>query len=172
MNRSQKEAQVTELRQIFEAHQLMVVTHQTGLTVAEASELRNQMRDAGAKFRITKNRLAKIAIKGSKFEQLADQFSGPTAIAVSEDPVAAAKVISEFAKTNDNLVILGGALDEKALDAVGVAALAKLPSLDDLRSKLIGVLQAPAGKLASILQAPAGQLARVVSAYSIREQTE
>ena len=172
MNRSQKEAQVTELRQIFEAHQLMVVTHQTGLTVAEASELRNQMRDAGAKFRITKNRLAKIAIKGSKFEQLADQFSGPTAIAVSEDPVAAAKVISEFAKTNDKLVILGGALDEKALDAVGVAALAKLPSLDDLRSKLIGVLQAPAGKLASILQAPAGQLARVVSAYSSREQTE
>jgi large subunit ribosomal protein L10 len=172
VNRSQKEAQVTELRQIFEAHQLMVVTHQTGLTVAEASELRNQMRDAGAKFRITKNRLAKIAIKESKFEQLADQFSGPTAIAVSEDPVAAAKIISEFAKTNDKLVILGGALNEKALDAAGVAALAKLPSLDDLRSKLIGVLQAPAGKLASILQAPAGQLARVVSAYSIREQTE
>jgi large subunit ribosomal protein L10 len=127
------------------------------------------MRDAGAKFRVTKNRLAKIAIKGSKFEQLADQFSGPTAIAVSEDPVAAAKVVSEFAKTNDKLVILGGALGEKMLDAAGVAALAKLPSLDDLRSKLIGVLQAPAGKLASVVQAPAAQLARVLSAYGRTE---
>ena len=169
MDRSQKEAQVAELRQTFEAHHLMVITHQTGLTVAEVSELRNQMRDAGAKFRVTKNRLAKIAIKGSKFEQLADQFSGPTAIAVSEDPVAAAKVVSDFAKTNDKLVILGGALGEKALDAAGVAALAKLPSLDDLRSKLIGVLQAPAGKLASVVQAPAAQLARVLSAYGRTE---
>ena len=172
MDRSQKEAQVAELRQTFEAHHLMVITHQTGLTVAEVSELRNQMRDAGAKFRVTKNRLAKIAIKGSKFEQLADQFSGPTAIAVSEDPVAAAKVVSEFVKTNDKLVILGGALDEKALDAAGVAALARLPSFDDLRSKLIGVLQAPAGKLASVIQAPAGQLARVLSAYGSTEQSE
>jgi large subunit ribosomal protein L10 len=169
VDRSQKEAQVAELRQTFEAHHLMVITHQTGLTVAEVSELRNQMRDAGAKFRVTKNRLAKIAIKGSKFEQLADQFSGPTAIAVSEDPVAAAKVVSEFAKANDKLVILGGALGEKALDAAGVAALAKLPSLDDLRSKLIGVLQAPAGKLASVVQAPAAQLARVLSAYGRTE---
>ena len=172
MNRSQKEAQVAELRQTFDAHHLMVITHQTGLTVAEASALRNQMRDAGAKFRVTKNRLAKIAIKGSKFEQLTDQFSGPTAIAVSEDPIAAARVVSEFVKTNDKLVILGGALDEKALDAAGVAALARLPSLDDLRSNLIGVLQAPAGKLASVIQAPAGQLARVLSAYGNTEQSE
>jgi len=127
------------------------------------------MRDAGAKFRVTKNRLAKIAIKGSKFEQLADQFSGPTAIAVSEDPVAAAKVVSEFAKTNDKLVIIGGALDEKVLDVAGVAALARLPSLDNLRSKLISVLQAPAGKLASVIQAPAAQLARVMSAQGRTE---
>ena len=169
MDRSQKEAQVVELRQTFEAHHLMIITHQTGLTVAEISILRNQMRDAGAKFRVTKNRLAKIAIKGSKFEQLADQFSGPTAIAVSEDPVAAAKVVSEFAKTNDKLVILGGALDEKVLDVAGVAALARLPSLDNLRSKLISVLQAPAGKLASVIQAPAAQLARVMSAQGKTE---
>ena len=169
MDRSQKEAQVVELRQTFEAHHLMVITHQTGLTVAEVSILRNQMRDAGAKFRVTKNRLAKIAIKGSKFEQLADQFSGPTAIAVSEDPVAAAKVVSEFAKTNDKLVIIGGALDEKVLDVAGVAALARLPSLDNLRSKLISVLQAPAGKLASVIQAPAAQLARVMSAQGRTE---
>ena len=169
MDRSQKEAQVVELRQTFEAHHLMVITHQTGLTVAEVSILRNQMRDAGAKFRVTKNRLAKIAIKGSKFEQLADQFSGPTAIAVSEDPVAAAKVVSEFAKTNDKLIILGGALDEKVLDVGGVAALARLPSLDNLRSKLISVLQAPAGKLASVIQAPAAQLARVMSAQGRTE---
>ena len=169
MDRSQKEAQVVELRQTFEAHHLMVITHQTGLTVAEVSILRNQMRDAGAKFRVTKNRLAKIAIKGSKFEQLADQFSGPTAIAVSEDPVAAAKVVSEFAKTNDKLVIIGGALDEKVLDVAGVAALARLSSLDNLRSKLISVLQAPAGKLASVIQAPAAQLARVMSAQGRTE---
>ena len=169
MDRSQKEAQVVELRQTFEANHLMVITHQTGLTVAEVSILRNQMRDAGAKFRVTKNRLAKIAIKGSKFEQLADQFSGPTAIAVSEDPVAAAKVVSEFAKTNDKLVIIGGALDEKVLDVAGVAALARLPSLDNLRSKLISVLQAPAGKLASVIQAPAAQLARVMSAQGRTE---
>ena len=169
MDRSQKEAQVVELRQTFEAHHLMIITHQTGLTVAEISILRNQMRDAGAKFRVTKNRLAKIAIKGSKFEQLADQFSGPTAIAVSEDPVAAAKVVSEFAKTNDKLIILGGALDEKVLDVGGVAALARLPSLDNLRSKLISVLQAPAGKLASVIQAPAAQLARVMSAQGRTE---
>ena len=169
MDRSQKEAQVVELRQTFEAHHLMVITHQTGLTVAEVSILRNQMRDAGAKFRVTKNRLAKIAIKGSKFEQLADQFSGPTAIAVSEDPVAAAKVVSEFAKTNDKLVIIGGALDEKVLDVAGVAALARLPSLDNLRRKLISVLQAPAGKLASVIQAPAAQLARVMSAQGRTE---
>jgi large subunit ribosomal protein L10 len=169
VDRSQKEAQVVELRQTFEAHHLMVITHQTGLTVAEVSILRNQMRDAGAKFRVTKNRLAKIAIKGSKFEQLADQFSGPTAIAVSEDPVAAAKVVSEFAKTNDKLVIIGGALDEKVLDVAGVAALARLPSLDNLRSKLISVLQAPAGKLASVIQAPAAQLARVMSAQGRTE---
>jgi len=169
VDRSQKEAQVAELRQTFEAHHLMVITHQTGLTVAEVSVLRNQMRDAGAKFRVTKNRLAKIAIKGSKFEQLADQFSGPTAIAVSEDPVAAAKVVSEFAKTNDKLVIIGGALDEKVLDVAGVAALARLPSLDNLRSKLISVLKAPAGKLASVIQAPAAQLARVMSAQGRTE---
>lgn len=172
MKRSQKEEQVAELRQTFEAHNLMVITHQTGLSVAETSQLRRQMREAGATFRVTKNRLVKIAIKGSKFEQLGDQFNGPTAIAYSEDPVAAAKVVAEFSKTNNKLVIVGGALDEKALDVAGVTALAKLPSLDDLRSKLIAVLQSPAGKLASVLQAPAGQLARVISAYGNTEQSE
>ena len=172
MNRSQKEAQVVELRQTFDAHHLLVITHQTGLSVAEASALRRQMRDAGATYRVTKNRLVKIAIKGSKFEQLAEQFSGPTAIAVSEDPVAAAKAVADFAKGNDKLVIVAGALDERALDAAAVAALARLPSLDGLRSILIGLIQAPAGKIASVLKAPAGQLARVMGAYGNTEQTE
>ena len=172
MNRSQKEAQVAELRQTFDAHHLMVITHQSGLSVAEASALRRQMRDAGATYRVTKNRLVKIALKGSKFEQLSEQFSGPTAIAVSEDPVAAAKVVADFAKANSKLVIVAGALDERALDAAEVAALARLPSLDDLRSKLIGLVQAPAGKIAGVLKAPSGQLARLMGAYSSKEQTE
>ena len=134
--------------------------------------MRRQMRDAGATYRVTKNRLVKIALKGSKFEQLSEQFSGPTAIAVSEDPVAAAKVVADFAKANSKLVIVAGALDERALDAAEVAALARLPSLDDLRSKLIGLVQAPAGKIAGVLKAPSGQLARLMGAYSSKEQTE
>ncbi len=172
MKRSKKEEQVAELRQTFESHNLMVVTHQTGLSVAEASELRRQMREAGATYRVTKNRLVKIAIKGSKFEQLGEQFSGPTAIAYSEDPVAAAKVVADFSKSNNKLIIVGGALDERALDVADVTALAALPSLDDLRSKLIALLQSPAGKLVTVLQAPAGQLARVISAYGNTEQSE
>lgn len=168
MDRSQKEALVAELRQTFDENELVVVTHQTGLTVAEASDLRRQMREAGARFKVTKNRLAKIALKGTKFEHLTELFSGPTAIAVSVDPVVAAKVAVEFANKNDKLTIVAGALGEKGLDPDGVKALAKLPSLDELRGKIIGLLQAPAGKLASVTQAPAAQLARVLNAYATK----
>ena len=169
MERAKKVALVAELRQTFEETELVVITHQSGLTVAEASDLRRRMREAGARFKVTKNRLVKLALKDTKFEQLTDMFTGPTAIAVSVDPVAAAKVAVEFAKKNEKLSIVAGALGDKELDIDGVMALAKLPSLDELRGAIIGLLQAPAGKLASITQAPASQLARVLNAYATKE---
>ncbi len=169
MDRAQKQALVAELQETFESNNLVVLTHQSGLTVAEVSELRKQMRDAGGSFKVTKNRLAKIALKGTKFEGLADQFTGPTAIAVSSDPVAAAKIAVEFANKNEKLQIVCGSLETEALDADAVMALAKLPSLDELRGKLIGLIQAPATKIAGVLQAPAGQLARVFGAYGSSE---
>lgn len=169
MDRGKKEALVAELRQTFDENELVVVTHQSGLTVAEASDLRRKMREAGARFKVTKNRLAKLALKDTKFEHLTDDFTGPTAIAVSVDPVAAAKVAVEFANKNDKLQIVSGALGEKGLDADGVKSLAKLPSLDELRGKIVGLLQAPAGKLASVTQAPAAQLARVFGAYAAKD---
>ncbi len=169
MDRSKKEALVAELHMDFEDNNLIVVTHQTGLTVLEASDLRRRMREAGAKFKVTKNRLVKIALKDTKFEDLADHFTGPTAIAFSEDPIAAAKVAVEFGNQNNKLTIVGGQLNEDALDIDGVKALAALPSLDELRGKLIALIQAPATKIAGVLQAPAGQLARVIGAYGASE---
>ena len=169
MDRSRKEALVAELHQTFEDTNLVVVTQQSGLTVQEVTALRSEMREEGASFRVTKNRLAKIALQGTKFEPLTDTFTGPTAIAVSEDPVAAAKVAVEFANKNDKLTIVGGALGEKILDVNDVKALAKLPSLDELRGKIVGLLQAPASKIVGVMNAPAGQLARVFSAYGSSE---
>ena len=171
MDRSKKEALVAELHQDFADNTLVVVTHQAGLTVAEVSQLRRKMRDAGCKFKVTKNRLAKIAVKETKFEALDNIFTGPTAIAVSKDPVAAARIAVEFANQNDKLTIVGGALDAKMLDADGVKALARLPSLDELRGKIVGLLQAPATKVAGVLQAPAGQLARVLGAYAAKAES-
>ena len=165
MDRAQKEQKVAELNETFGAVNLLVVTHNTGLTVTEITDLRRQIRSAGASFKVTKNRLTRLALMGTKFEALQTLFTGPTAIAYSDDPVAAAKVCVEFAKKNAKLSLVGGALGEEVLDADGVTALAKLPSLDELRGKLIGTLQAPATKVAMVLQAPAGQLARVLSAY-------
>jgi large subunit ribosomal protein L10 len=165
VDRAQKEQKVAELNETFGAVNLLVVTQNNGLTVAEATDLRRQIRSAGAGFKVTKNRLTRLALMGTKFEALQTLFTGPTAIAYSDDPVAAAKVCVEFAKKNAKLSLVGGALGEEVLDADGVTALAKLPSLDELRGKLIGTLQAPATKVAMVLQAPAGQLARVCSAY-------
>ena len=165
MDRSQKEALVATLNQVFEGSSLVVVTQQSGMTVSEASKLREQMRAEGASYRVTKNRLTRRALEGTKFEALQSLFTGPTAIATSTDPVAAAKVCVGFAKKNDKLTIVGGALDSEVLDASGIESLAKLPSLDELRATMIGLLQAPATKLAGVAQAPAGQLARVISAY-------
>jgi len=166
VDRSQKEQIVASLRQIFANTTLVVVTHQVGLTVADATDLRRRMGEAGATFRVTKNRLTKIALEDTSFAELAELFVGPTAIAFSEDPVAAARVVVDYAKKNDGLRIVGGALGEKMLDVDGVKALASLPSLDELRGTIIGLINAPATKVAGVLQAPAGQLARVLGAYA------
>ena len=170
MDRAQKEATVAGLNQTLGGVNLVVVTQQTGLTVYESMDLRRKVRAAGAGFKVTKNRLTRLALEGTKFQALQPLMTGPTALAFSEDPVAAAKVCVEFAKRNEKLTIIGGALGEQLLDVDGVQALAKLPSLDELRGKLVGLLQAPATKVAGVLQAPAGQLARVISAYGSQDE--
>ncbi len=170
MDRAQKEAAVAGLNQTLGGVNLVVVTHQTGLTVYESMALRRKVREAGASFKVTKNRLTRLALEGTKFQALQSLMTGPTALAFSEDPVAAAKVCVEFAKKNEKLTIIGGALGEQLLDVNGVQALAKLPSLDELRGKLVGLLQAPATKVAVVLQAPAGQLARVISVYGSQDE--
>ena len=170
MNRTEKQELVADLHKVFAATNLVIVTQQSGLTVAEVSLLRRRMRAAGAGYRVTKNRLTCLALEGTRFEDLRPMFTGPTAVAYSDDPVAAAKVCVEFATANDKLTIVGGALAGQTLDTSRITALAKLPSLDALRAKLIGVLQAPATKLAAVTQAPAAQLARVFSAYASRDK--
>ncbi len=169
MDRQEKEQLVAELNAVFSRVSLVVVTHQTGLTVAQSNALRTRMREAGAQFKVTKNRLVRLALEGTPYAEIKDLFTGPTAIAYSEDPVAAAKVAADFAKENDKLVILGGAMGETVLDEAAVKQLAKLPSLDEQRAMLIGLIQSPATKVASVLQAPAGQLARVFGAYGAKE---
>lgn len=172
MDRAQKKETVADLQASFKAAQAVVVTHYSGLTAAESTELRVSMRKEGARFRVTKNRLTKLALKDTSYEGLTDMFTGPTAVAFSDDPVAAAKAATAFAKKNENLVILGGGLGDVRLNAADVKALAELPSLDELRGKLVGLLQAPATKIAGVLQAPAGQLARVMSAYGQSDQQD
>jgi large subunit ribosomal protein L10 len=171
VNRSEKAEAIVELNQIFKDANLMVVTRQTGLTVQEVTDLRRKVRAAGASYKVAKNRLTLRALEGTRFTALGSLFKGPTAIAYSEDPVAAAKVIAAFAKNNEKLTIVGGALGENTLDVAGVQALATLPSLDALRSTIIGLLQAPATKVAVVLAAPAGQLARVFAAYGAKEDS-
>jgi large subunit ribosomal protein L10 len=170
VDRARKEELVTELSQSFAEAALVVVTQQTGLTVSESTELRSRMREAGAGYKVTKNRLAKLALAGTTYEQISDLFSGPTAIAYSADPVAAARVAVSYAKENDKLIVVGGAMGDTLLDENAVKALASLPSLDELRSKLVGLLNAPATKVAGVLQAPAGQLARVFGAYANQDE--
>ena len=170
MDRATKEQLVSVMNRTFQDSTLVVVTHQSGLTVAEATDLRRQIRDAGASFKVTKNRLARLALEGTKFQALQSLLTGPTAMAFSLDPVAAAKVCVEFANKNDKLTIVGGALGEQMLDPDQVKGLAKLPSLDELRGTLVGLLQAPATKLAAVTQAPAGQLARVFGAYGSQDE--
>jgi large subunit ribosomal protein L10 len=164
VDRTQKQNLVASLKVLFEGVNLVVITRQSGLTVAESTKLRRQMREAGASFKVAKNRLARLALEGTKFAELGPMFTGPTAIAASQDPVA--KVIVDFAKTNEKLVVVGGSLDGQALDVDAVKSLAALPSLDELRAKLVGMLQTPATRVARVLNAPAGQVARVIAAYA------
>jgi len=169
VNRSEKAEAIAELNQTFKDATLVVITRQSGLTVQEVTDLRRKVRAAGASYKVAKNRLMLRALEGTSFKALGSMFTGPTAIAYSKDPVAAAKVISAFAKDNEKLTIVGGALGENTLDVAGVQALATLPSLDALRGKIIGLIQAPATKIAGVLAAPAGQVARVFGAYGAKE---
>jgi large subunit ribosomal protein L10 len=169
MNRSEKTETVAALNATFNEAAVVVVTRNLGLTVSQSTDLRNKMREAGAGYKVAKNRLAKIALNDTQYSPLSDLLTGPTALATSGDPVAAAKVAVEFAKTNDKLEIVGGAMGATVLDVEGVKALASMPSLDELRAKLIGLVQAPATKIAQIVTAPAGQLARVFGAYAAKE---
>ena len=166
MNRQEKAELIETLQTTLNASTTVVVAHQVGMTVAESSDLRAKMREAGAGFKVTKNRIAKLALNDTPHTVLESLFTGPTAIGTSADPVAAAKVLVEYAKDNDKLTIVGGSMDGKSLDKAGVEALAKLPSLDELRGKLVGILQAPAAKLARVAKAPAGKVARVIKARS------
>ena len=166
MDRTQKQQIAAALHQDLADTVCVVVTHQTGLSVDEVTQLRRQMRNVGARYRVTKNRLARRALEGTPFANLAPLFTGPTAIAYSRDPVAAAKAAVEYANRNNKLTVIGGGLSGQTLDAAAVKALATLPSLDELRGKVIGLLNAPATKLAGLLLAPAGQLARVMAAHA------
>lgn len=169
MDRSQKADAVAELNRTFNEVGVVVVTRNLGMTVKQSTDLRNKMRAAGATYKVSKNKLAKIATQGTDYAVLADLLTGPTALSTSVDPVAAAKVVADFAKTNDKLEIVGGAMGSVLLDPAGVQALASLPSLDELRGKLVGLIAAPATKLATITQAPAAQIARVLAAYSEKQ---
>lgn len=158
MNREEKTELLNALHEVFSNAESVVITEYLGLTVAEADELRNKVRDAGASLRVTKNRIARLAVKDTKFEGLADLFKGPVAMAYASDPISACKACVEFAKNNEKLVIVGGALSDKALTLDEIKELAAIPSMDELRAKLVGLIQAPAAKLA-----------RVTKAYSEKE---
>ena len=172
MNRTEKADLVASLQQTLTGATLVVVTRQSGLTVSEVTSLRDQMRAAGAGYKVAKNRLARLALEGTSFTQLGTMLIGPTALAYSKDPVAAAKAAVDFAKGNDKLQIVGGALGDQQLDVEGVKALAALPSLDQLRAKLLALLNTPATRIAGVVQAPAGQLARVFAAYGSKGSEE
>ncbi len=168
MDRTTKEEKVASLKQTFEDSEMVVVTHYIGMTMPEMTDLRNRMREAGASFKVTKNRLTRLALQDTDFESLTELMTGPTALAYSADPVTAAKTAVNYAKDNDKLVILGGVFNGQSLDVDDVKNLAKLPSLDELRGKLVGMIQTPATRIAGVLQAPAGQVVRVIGAYGAK----
>jgi large subunit ribosomal protein L10 len=169
VDRAEKKEAVHNLHEIFAKTSVVVVAQYSGLTVAQMQRLRKQMKQAGAKVQVAKNRLAQIALKGTDVAAIGPLLKGPTLIAHSNDPVAAAKAVVAFAKDNDKFVLLGGAMGKTALNVDGVRSLATLPSLDELRAKLLGLLAAPATKLAQLANAPAAKVARVVAAYANKD---
>jgi large subunit ribosomal protein L10 len=170
LERAEKREAVTALNQVFKDTGTVVVAHYSGLTVSDMTDLRARMREAGGGVKVAKNRLAKLALEGTDVAHIADLFTGPTVIAFSKDPVAAAKVAVDYAKSNEKLVILGGAIGKTHLKPDGVQALATLPSLDELRAKLVGMIVTPATRIAQVVAAPAAQVARVVGAYANKDE--
>lgn len=170
MTRQEKEAEVQELNERFANDEVVVVTHYSGLTVSELTELRSNLREEGATFKVTKNSLAKMALKGTKFEELADMFTGPTGVATSQDPVAAARVAHKFAKGNSKLEIIGGSLNGETLDVKGIEALAKMPSLDEVRATIAGLIMAPARNIAALVGTPGSKLSGAIQAAGEKAQ--
>jgi large subunit ribosomal protein L10 len=170
VDRAEKSELVTSLAQVFKDTSTIVVAHYAGMSVAQMTAFRSKMREAGAGVKVAKNRLAVLALKGTDAEHISDLFKGPTVVAYSSDPVAAPKVATEFAKTNDKYIILGGSMGKTNLDPEGIKALASLPSLDELRARLVGMISSPATKVAQVLAAPAAQVARVVGAYAKKSE--
>ena len=171
MERAAKQELVTELKGAFKAAHTVVVAHYAGLTVGQMQTLRKQAKQAGARVKVAKNRLAKIALEGTDVAAIGALLKGPTLIAYSGDPVAATKVVVDFAKGHEKFVILGGAMGKTTLDVNGVKALASLPSLDQLRAKIVGLIQAPASKVAQLLNAPGTKVARVIQAYANKSES-
>jgi len=170
VERAEKKELVTALNKVLQTTTVVVVAHNKGLTVNQVNDLRGKMAQAGATIKVAKNRLAKLALDGTSAAGIKDLFMGPTMVAYAADPVAAPKVAADFAKGNEKFVILGGALGKTIMDAAAVKALAELPSLDQLRAKLVGMIQTPATRIAGVVQAPAGQLARVINAYATKDK--
>jgi len=169
MDRSQKAEAVAELNAVFNEVGVVVVTRNLGMSVGQSTALRTKMRDAGATYKVAKNRLANIALKDTPYTGIEAYLNGPTGLAWSKDPVAAAKAAVDFAKTNDKLEIVGGSMGGQLLDEAGIKALAALPSLDELRAKLVGLVNAPATKVVQLVNAPASKLARVFGAYAAKD---
>jgi large subunit ribosomal protein L10 len=172
LDRTEKREFVAGLHEALTGTSMIVVTRNQGLTVAEATDLRRRMRAAGATFKVAKNRLAHLALEGTRFDGIKPLLKGPTALAWAQDPVAVAKAAVEFARTNEKFVLIGGALGAQTLNADGVRALAELPSLDTLRGRLVGMIATPATRIAGVLQAPGGQLARVFGAFARKDGTD
>jgi len=172
LDRTEKREFVSQLAQVFAETSMVVVTQNKGMTVAEVTKLRRAMRAAGANYKVAKNRLALLALDGTKFDGIAPLLKGPTALAWSRDAVAVSKAAVEFAKTSEKFVVLGGALGAQTLNVEGIKALSELPSLDTLRAGLLGMLQTPATRIAGVVQAPAGQLARVLAAFADKDKVD
>lgn len=169
MERAEKQELVASLKEVFSSASVVVVTHYSGLNVSEMTKLRNRVREAGASFRVTQNRLTRLALDGTGYQPLESYFDGPTAIGYSDDPVAAPKALVKFAKENEKLVVLGGMMGADPLDVADIESLASLPSLGELKTTIVGLISRPATKTVQILQAPAAQLARVIGAYGAQD---